>query len=78
MAQSIISVRVDAEDKKNFETFCEATGMNTSVAVNMFIKNVLANNRLPFSITTSTASKELKKEFNEIKKEKSKKKKKKD
>ena len=40
MTQSILSVRVNSNDKKNFEQFCEQTGMNASVAVNMFIKAV--------------------------------------
>ena len=32
MAQSTISVRLNSEDKKQFEEFCEQTGMNISVA----------------------------------------------
>ena len=39
MEQSIISVRVDKEDKKGFENFCNKTGMNVSTAINLFIKN---------------------------------------
>ena len=36
MAQTSISIRMDAELKKNFETFCGAVGMNMSTAINMF------------------------------------------
>lgn len=50
MSQTNLSVRVDAQDKKNFERFCTETGMNVSVAVNMFIKAVLREQRLPFEI----------------------------
>ncbi|MBQ7502034.1 type II toxin-antitoxin system RelB/DinJ family antitoxin [bacterium] len=50
MTQSILSVRVNSNDKKNFEQFCEQTGMNASVAVNMFIKAVLREQRLPFEV----------------------------
>ena len=52
MAQSNLSVRVDEVDKKNFEIFCSETGMNVSVAINMFIKSVLREHKLPFEIKT--------------------------
>ncbi len=50
MAQTNLSVRVDEKDKKNFEMFCNETGMNVSVAINMFIKSVLREHKLPFEI----------------------------
>lgn len=50
MAQANLSVRIDEQDKKSFETFCTETGMNVSVAINMFIKTVLREHRLPFEI----------------------------
>lgn len=52
MAQSIISLRVDSDDKKRFEQFCNDTGMNISVAINMFIKAVLRESRLPFDVVS--------------------------
>ena len=53
MAQTNLSVRVNEEDKKNFELFCDETGMNISIAINMFIKNVLREHKLPFEIYDS-------------------------
>ena len=50
MAQANLSVRIDEKDKKSFETFCNETGMNVSVAINMFIKTVLREHKLPFEI----------------------------
>ena len=50
MAQANLSVRIDEKDKKNFEMFCNETGMNVSVAINMFIKSVLREHKLPFEI----------------------------
>jgi len=50
MAQTTLSVRLDSDDKKRFEEFCNETGMNVSVAVNMFIKAVLRESRLPFTV----------------------------
>ena len=52
MAQANLSVRIDENDKKSFENFCNETGMNVSVAINMFIKTVLREHRLPFEIKT--------------------------
>lgn len=50
MAQTNLSVRVNELDKKNFELFCNETGMNVSIAINMFIKTVLREHKLPFEI----------------------------
>ena len=52
MAQANLSVRIDEKDKKNFEIFCNKTGMNVSVAINIFIKTVLREQKLPFEIKT--------------------------
>lgn len=49
-----LSVRVDANDKKNFEQFCDEVGMNVSTAINMFIKVVLREQKLPFEIRSKT------------------------
>ena len=52
MAQANLSVRIDERDKKSFELFCSETGMNVSVAINMFIKSVLREQKIPFEIKT--------------------------
>lgn len=53
MEQATLSVRVDGADKKGFELFCSNTGMNVSTAINMFIKAVLREQRIPFEIKSS-------------------------
>ncbi len=50
MPQASLSVRVDSDIKKRFDEFCEEVGMNTSVAINLFIKAVLREKRIPFEI----------------------------
>jgi DNA-damage-inducible protein J len=50
MSQSILSVRVEEDVKRNFDTFCSSAGLNPSVAVNMFIKATLREKRIPFEI----------------------------
>lgn len=59
MEQSILSVRVNSNDKKSFESFCSSTGMNVSTAINMFIKAVLREQKLPFEIKTTISSEEI-------------------
>lgn len=54
MESLTLNVRVDANDKKNFEQFCSSVGMNVSTAVNMFIKAVLREQKLPFEVKSNT------------------------
>ncbi len=49
-----LNVRVDANDKKGFEQFCNSVGMNVSTAINMFIKAVLREQKLPFEVKANT------------------------
>ncbi|HIT21581.1 MAG TPA: type II toxin-antitoxin system RelB/DinJ family antitoxin [Candidatus Scybalousia intestinigallinarum] len=49
-----LNVRVNAEDKKRFEQFCNSVEMNVSTAINMFIKAVLREQKLPFEIRSNT------------------------
>ena len=40
-------------DKKDFDSFCVNVGLNTSTAINLFVKAVLREKRIPFEITQS-------------------------
>lgn len=51
MAQSTITARIDEKDKIKFDNFCSNVGLNTSTAINIFVKAVLRENRIPFEIT---------------------------
>ena len=53
MESLTLNVRVDANDKKCFEQFCSSVGMNVSTAVNMFIKAVLREKKIPFEIKSN-------------------------
>lgn len=53
MAQATITARVDEDDKMLFDAFCSDVGLNTSTAINMFVKAVIKERRLPFEITQS-------------------------
>ncbi len=54
MAQTTITARVDSSDKSKFDSFCSNVGINTSTAINMFVKAVLRENRIPFEITQAS------------------------
>jgi DNA-damage-inducible protein J len=51
MGQKIVNIRMDEDLKTNFEHFCKATGMNISVAINMFVAKVVSEQRIPFEIS---------------------------
>lgn len=53
MAQATITARVDENDKARFDSFCSNVGLNTSTAINLFVKAVLHENRIPFEIMQS-------------------------
>ena len=50
MSQATISARIDSSDKIAFDNFCKDVGISSSSAINMFIKAVLREHRIPFSI----------------------------
>jgi len=51
MSQSTISARIDSKDKAAFDSFCNRVGLNTSSVINMFVKKVILENRIPFEIS---------------------------
>lgn len=51
MAQSTISARIDSDDKLAFDLFCSRVGLNTSSVLNLFIKKVISEDRIPFEIS---------------------------
>ena len=59
METANLNVRVDANDKKGFEQFCTSVGMNVSTAINMFIKAVLREQKLPFVVKANAFDKKI-------------------
>ena len=55
MAQTMLNVRISSEDKSRFEEFCKQTGLNISTCINMFIKAVLREKKLPFEVKADPA-----------------------
>lgn len=72
MAQTTLSVRLDSDDKRKFEEFCSMTGMNVSVAINMFVKTVLRESKLPFEVIADPFKQGLEKQLQTLTQEKGK------
>lgn len=45
-----MTIRVDEKLKKNFDTLCDQFGLSNSAALNLFIKAVVRERRIPFEI----------------------------
>ena len=52
MALSTLTARVDEADKKQFDEFCSSVGLTVSTAINLYVKAVLREKRIPFEIQT--------------------------
>ena len=67
MSQTTLNVRMDEEVKKSLEKFCAEVGLNVSVAVNMFAKAVIREQRLPFEIALNTSNEETRRTVHDVK-----------
>ena len=56
--QSNICIRLDKDLKKQFDYLCNEFGLNMTTAINMFIKAVVRENRIPFEITANVPNSE--------------------
>ena len=50
MALSTLTSRVEEEDKAQFIAFCDSVGLTSSAAINIFVKAVNREHRIPFEI----------------------------
>ncbi len=50
MSVSTITARVESNDKMLFDQFCSSVGLTTSAAINIFVKKVIRESRIPFDI----------------------------
>ena len=47
---TIITTRVNRDDKTLFDAFCQSVGLTASSAINMFIKATIREGEIPFKI----------------------------
>ena len=50
MALSTLTARVDEHDKIDFDSFCSSVGLTSSAAINIYVKAVLRERKIPFDI----------------------------
>ncbi|MCK9543878.1 MAG: type II toxin-antitoxin system RelB/DinJ family antitoxin [Novosphingobium sp.] len=50
MIYSNLSVRIEEPVKESFNNLCERMGMNASVAVNIFVRTMLREKKMPFEV----------------------------
>ena len=50
MAQTAMTVRIDNQQKAQFDKLCEQFGISANTAINIFVKAVIRSKSIPFSI----------------------------
>lgn len=50
MALATLTSRVDEADKAAFDDFCSSVGLTSSAAINMYVKVVVRDRKIPFEI----------------------------
>ena len=50
MAQTAMTVRIDSIQKAKFDQLCEQFGMSANTAINVFVRTVIRNRCIPFTI----------------------------
>lgn len=66
MAQDMITVRTDSELKKRVALKAEKLGMNTTTAINIFLRAFDRSNGMPFDVTLDYEGPEERAEINRI------------
>ena len=59
MAQTAMTVRMDNQQKAQFDKLCEQFGMSANTAINIFVKAVIRSKSIPFSIQAKEEEDEL-------------------
>ena len=50
MSLATLTSRVDEQDKVTFDALCDSIGVSASAAINMFVKAVIRENKIPFEL----------------------------
>ena len=51
MSQTNVNFKMDKKLKEDLKEFCDGAGLTMSVLFNMIAKNIVANHKIPFTIT---------------------------
>ena len=51
MAQTLVNFRIDEKTKKEMEEICDELGITMTTALNIFIKKMTREKRIPFDVS---------------------------
>lgn len=68
MAQTNVSIRMDAELKRQFEEFCADVGMSMTTAFTIFAKKTVRENKIPFPVDREIPNEETRRTIEEARK----------
>ena len=68
MEQANICIRIDKSVKEQFDKLCEELGLSMSTALNMFVKTVVREQRIPLDLSLHTPNAETRKAIEEAEK----------
>lgn len=66
MATTNLNVRVDEDVKRNVEEILDEIGLNMSTAINVFLKKIIHDGGIPFSLKVEQPNRETLEAFAEV------------
>ena len=66
MAQTSVSIRMDADLKRQFDEFCTEIGMTMTTAFNAFAEKTVQEDRIPFEMSRSLPNEETLEAMREV------------
>ena len=66
MANTTISIRMNEELKRQFESFCDDVGMSMTTAFTIFARKTVRENRIPFEVGGDVPNAETLEAFREV------------
>lgn len=61
MSQGNICIRIDENIKKQFDSLCNELGLTMSTAINIFVRRVIREQRIPFALSLNDYNEETRK-----------------
>ena len=58
MSQTNVNIRMDADLKNDFDLFCKELGLTMTTAINIYVKKVVHEQRIPFELSLKTPNAE--------------------
>lgn len=68
MSQTNISIRVEENLKKQFDSLCEELGLTMSTAITIFLKKFIREGGLPFALSIDDYNEETRKALEDVEK----------